>query len=90
MQSLTESFCPSPVSPLGCDGTVGDADCCSPSFPCGANEGDCDTDADCAGNLICGFDNCNAMGLGFPNDQYDCCVAGTISNTVELLSAVLS
>ena len=32
----------------------GALDCCSPESPCRENEGDCDTDADCFGELLCG------------------------------------
>ena len=31
---------------------------CSRQFPCGTGEGDCDTDFDCKGYLICGVNNC--------------------------------
>ena len=44
--------------------------CCSSSNPCGANEGDCDSDNDCSGNLKCGFNNC--AGSQFPSAA-DCC-----------------
>ena len=33
--------------------------------------GDCDSDADCIGNLRCGQGNCDAS-FGFPTD-YNCC-----------------
>ena len=50
---------------------------CTSSQQCGKGEGDCDTDADCAGNLKCGdgkngFDNNCDTSLGFPS-SYDCC-----------------
>ena len=32
--------------------------CCTPTNPCPKNQGDCDTDNDCKGNLICGKNNC--------------------------------
>lgn len=35
------------------DGTLGDWSYCSPECPCDEGEGDCDSDADCAGNLKC-------------------------------------
>ena len=44
--------------------------CCSSSNQCGLNEGDCDSDSECSGNLICGKDNCQSP---FPSDV-DCCV----------------
>ena len=49
-----------------CDwtGTGGDADtwaCCNLENQCGFGEGDCDSNNQCEGNLICGIDNCQAM-----------------------------
>ena len=41
--------------------------CCTPSSPCGQGKGDCDNDDDCAGDLVCGKDNCGRGAL-------DCCV----------------
>ena len=35
-----------------------DSSQCSRQFPCGSGEGDCDTDLDCKGYLICGVNNC--------------------------------
>ena len=43
--------------------------CCSSSNQCGANQGDCDSDSDCSGSLVCGEDNCQPP---FPIDA-DCC-----------------
>ena len=34
-------------------------------------EGDCDSDIDCKGNLVCGEDNCDVGGTFESND--DCC-----------------
>ena len=36
---------------------VGGDSCCTSSNPCGENEGDCDSDADCSGNLKWGEGN---------------------------------
>ena len=60
----------------GCtDGSGGDT-CCTSSQQCGAGEGDCDSDVDCAGNLKCGegngFDNNCDTSLGFLSTD-DCC-----------------
>ena len=60
--------------PKCADGNGG-ADCCTSSHQCGVGEGDCDSDADCKGNLKCGQDNCDTS-LGFPSD-YDCCYEPT-------------
>ena len=40
---------------------------------CGAGEGDCDSDADCAGSLICGSDNCATKSGGLWDPTDDCC-----------------
>jgi len=55
--------------------------CCTPANPCGENQGDCDEDDDCAGDLVCGANMCNADfntlfdGAGFfPAGSADCCV----------------
>ena len=39
---------------------------CSQQFPCNENEGDCDFDDHCIGDLICGSNNC-------ANSSGDCC-----------------
>ena len=56
----------------GCDGTQTNMwSCCSSSNQCGENEGDCDVDSDCLGNLKCGTNNC--IGTNFQNPGADCC-----------------
>eukprot|EP00729_Bicosta_minor_P011274 gene11274-8548_t len=50
--------------------------CCTPDNQCGVDEGDCDSDNDCASGLQCGYNNC-AWG-DHANGQYevgtnDCC-----------------
>ena len=52
-----------------CDGTNYDSECCSVAVPCAINEGDCDKESECQGNLICGSNNCPAP---FPSEA-DCC-----------------
>ena len=44
-------------------------DCCSIDNPCDVLQGDCDSDSDCIGNLICGNDNCPST---FKSSA-DCC-----------------
>ncbi len=58
-----------------CRGTanVCDEGFCSPSCPCNLGQGDCDTDADCLGDLVCGTDNGAASGCGA---TVDVCVEG--------------
>ena len=36
--------------------------CCRPDNQCGEGAGDCDTDQDCAGLLVCGSNNCGQAG----------------------------
>ena len=56
-------------------------DCCNPVSQCGLGEGDCDTDDDCYGDLICGglkdkSNNCK-NDFAYPGiawmDKADCC-----------------
>ena len=56
-----------------CDG---EDSCCTESNQCGVNEGDCDSDVDCKGDLVCGIDNCN--GPNFDSTD-DCCTIGTLN-----------
>ena len=35
-------------------------------------QGDCDSDAECSGDFICGTDNC----IGFGDSTVDCCIDG--------------
>ena len=46
-----------------------ESSCCTMDFPCQLGEGDCDVDADCAGHLTCGTDNCDTK---FRSTS-DCC-----------------
>ena len=48
-----------------------DGTCCTSSFKCGVDEGDCDYHSDCQDGLQCGTDNCPS-GYNFPSDA-DCC-----------------
>eukprot|EP00091_Calanus_sinicus_P009142 TRINITY_DN21553_c0_g1_i1.p1 TRINITY_DN21553_c0_g1~~TRINITY_DN21553_c0_g1_i1.p1 ORF type:complete len:231 (-),score=49.77 TRINITY_DN21553_c0_g1_i1:147-839(-) len=50
---------------------TGGDDCCNGE--CGVGEGDCDDNDDCAGNLLCGDNNC--IGLTFEGSD-DCCYEG--------------
>ena len=69
------------ISPLiestsGCDGKLGpQQSCCTSQNRCAIGEGDCDYDFDCAGDLICGKDNCLPI-FGHGSKNYDCCKEG--------------
>ena len=58
-----------------CNAHKNDANCCTPEKPCGAGEGDCDSDSDCAGNLKCGTKNCKFANSAW-SDDFDCCITG--------------
>ena len=47
---------------------MGGNDCCNPGNQCGLLEGDCDTDNDCMGTLVCGTHNCHNVNMpeGWP------------------------
>ena len=58
------------ISAKVCNGMGTDVmTCCSSSEQCSINQGDCDLDSDCSGNLVCGTDNCQSH---FPSTA-DCC-----------------
>lgn len=66
------------VRPPGCaamDRAAIDNDLCSPSCPCSFGEGDCDSDNDCIGDLVCG-QNVGDSFLNLPADL-DLCVHPT-------------
>jgi len=60
---------PSPSAVL-LDVCDGEDSCCTESNQCGVNQGDCDSDADCKGNLVCGKNNCNGPNF---DSKDDCC-----------------
>ena len=66
-------------APTVCDGNQEFTwDCCSKLVLCKENEGDCDSNNDCEGDLICSFEMCpNTNGNGV-----DCCGQGPTSVTV--------
>ena len=53
-----------------CSPAADDWDCCSEAAPCGLGEGDCDTDEECEGPLVCGDNNCEGGDY-----KMDCCQA---------------
>lgn len=53
--------------------------CCDKETPCREGEGDCDSDDDCLGELLCGRDNCRtAKFASYPGHTFmassDCCI----------------
>ena len=60
---------------MRCLGT--DDYCCTESDPCKEGEGDCDSDHDCEGSLVCGSDNCKSQWHGSMDfdSSDDCCKA---------------
>ena len=60
-----------------------DYTCCTAANPCRLNQGDCDSDDECSGDLRCGLDNC----IGFGVTDADCCmVVGIAANAVNVAS----
>lgn len=57
------------------DGTDDFWNCCSSEDPCGQDEGDCDSDDDCKGDLVCVQD----AGAGYGVTQYlDVCMTSRL------------
>ena len=52
-----------------CNPANSDFECCTDTYKCGLGQGDCDNDSHCAGNLVCGTNNCAAG-----DSTMDCCV----------------
>lgn len=57
-----------------CEAKDNDWGCCSSSNPCSIGQGDCDYDSDCAGNLVCGTDNCRDFTSAWSHSAFDCCI----------------
>ena len=53
---VQDNFCLSEAT--RCSATNWDYGCCTPDDPCTLNQGDCDSDDECYGDLKCGTDNC--------------------------------
>merc|ERR1711974_397985 len=62
---------------MGCNYMTWDKfawDCCTAAEPCYEEEGDCDNDAECAGDLVCGKNNCPVgFTAKFGKNKPDCC-----------------
>ena len=59
-------------------GTALDWDFCSSSSPCGEREGDCDNDAECAQDFVCGDNNCINY-YDWAESEADCCIPGNLN-----------
>ena len=57
----------------GCNASKNDKNCCKSSNPCSIGEGDCDKDSHCAGNLVCGKNNCKQFDNAWSDASFDCC-----------------
>merc|ERR1719412_380905 len=69
--------CPPPTNPR-CNPLTWEAydnECCSAEEPCGLGEGDCDSDDECAGDMVCGTNNClqKRRNEKLFTPQADCC-----------------
>ena len=58
-----------------CTASKDDGNCCTSSNPCALGQGDCDSDSQCAGDLVCGTDNCINFDSTWPSTS-DCCTTG--------------
>jgi hypothetical protein len=61
------------ISTTVCDWTMDTWACCTALQPCELGGGDCDSDGECAGSLVCGTDNCG----GIFDSLADCCTHPT-------------
>merc|ERR1719228_1668992 len=74
LSSIPVSIHTHPPSGFRCGGrNYSDNKCCSVETPCRDGEGDCDSDEECLGSLVCGVNNCNTFGH-FYHQRDDCCV----------------
>ena len=62
-----------------CDPGRDDASCCTDAAQCSEGEGDCDYDSECAGDLVCGTNNCQLWNPLAKLD-YDCCQGKVTTN----------
>jgi hypothetical protein len=59
--------------------------CCTATKPCEVNQGDCDDDEQCKGNLVCGENNCEPK---FTWTDADCCVVKTGKLLFSLITSL--
>lgn len=64
------------IEPEGprCAISMYDWSCCSPTSPCGLHQGDCDSNSDCTGELVCDHSFCK-NNPDCPNAGFDVCVS---------------
>ena len=63
-----------------------DHTCCTSANPCAIGQGDCDSDAECYGDLKCGSNNC----IGFGDSGADCCMlVGIHDNALNIANNVV-
>ena len=70
------------LSALRCKGQ--DNGCCTTEEPCDEGDGDCDSDDQCSGSLICGHDNCPWK------DNDDCCMEKPGIYNDEVLHGIIA
>jgi len=72
-ENMKGETCPVPpkkTQELRCTGQEGG--CCTKEKPCDVGEGDCDTNDQCRGQLVCGSNNCPKDGFDWDSGD-DCC-----------------
>ena len=62
--------------------------CCTTSNPCSLGKGDCNSDSECGGDLICGKNNC-LREFGFGDSGLDCCIDGLRHHVSEGTQSLL-
>merc|ERR1719376_1177632 len=65
---------PTTPMPTAVSACLGGDSCCSPTSPCGEGQGDCDTNNDCLGELVCVNDGCDRTTFPSFDSTDDCCL----------------
>ena len=68
--------------------SVEDEDFCTTDNPCVVDEGDCDSDSECQGNLICDITISCPVYLGFASDV-NCCSSGSECKCHQLILCLM-
>ena len=79
---VLKTFCEFVTSDASeCTASTDDGACCTSTAPCALGGGDCDHDYECAGDLVCGTDNCKNFGSASVFYDFDnCCTSGKYSS----------